>query len=49
LPRQTGDEQSKERYISRFLGHPLIDPVMVMGGFIPEMAAIAGSPGQTMV
>jgi hypothetical protein len=49
LPRQTGDEQSKERYISRFLGNPLIDPVVVMGGFIPEMADIAGSPGKTMV
>jgi hypothetical protein len=27
LPRQTGDEKSKERYISRFLGNPLIDPL----------------------
>jgi hypothetical protein len=49
LPRQTGDEKSKERYISRFLGNPLIDPVVVMGGFIPEIADIAGSPGKTIV
>lgn len=49
LPRRTGDEKSKERYISRFLSNPLIDPVTVMGGFIPEIAEMAGSNGKTII
>ncbi len=49
LPRQTVEEKSKERYISRLLGNDLIVPWTVMGGFIPEIAAIAGSKGKTIV
>src|SRR3954453_23939926 len=49
LPRQTVDEKSKERYISRLLGNDLIVPLTVMGGFIPEIAEIAGSKGKTIV
>jgi hypothetical protein len=49
LPRRTGDEKSKERYISRFLSNSLIDPIAVMGGFIPELAEMAGSNGKTII
>lgn len=49
LPRKTGDEASKERYIRRFLSNPLIDPIAVMVGFIPEIAEMAGSNGKTIV
>src|SRR4051812_38950437 len=49
LPRQTVDEKSKERYISRLLGNDLIVLLTVMGGFIPEIAEIAGSKGKTIV
>jgi hypothetical protein len=49
LPRRTGDEKSKERYISRFLSNRLIDTVAVMGGFIPEIAEMAGSNGKTII
>jgi hypothetical protein len=49
MPRRVGDEKSKERYVSRFLGNRLIDPKAVMGGFIPELAEMAGSGGKTVV
>jgi hypothetical protein len=49
LPRKTGDEASKERYIRRFLSNPLIVPATVMCGFIPEIVAMAGSHGKTVV
>jgi hypothetical protein len=49
LPRRTGDEKSKERYISRFLSNSLIDPITVMGGFIPEIAEMAGSNSKTII
>jgi len=49
LPRKTGDEKSKERFISRLLGNGLIDPNRVMGGFIPEIAEMAGANGKTIV
>lgn len=49
LPRETGDEKSKERYISRFLSNGLIDPVAVMEGFIPELMEMAGSGGKTVI
>jgi hypothetical protein len=49
LPRQTRDAASRFRYIHRWLKNPLIDPQAVMGGFIPEIAALAGANGQTVV
>ena len=49
LPRKTGDEKSKERYISRVLSNTLIDPLAVMNGFIPEMAEMMGAHKKTLV
>jgi Transposase DDE domain len=49
FPRHTGDHKSKERYISRFLSNPLIHPIAVMGSFIPEIAAMAGADGKTVI
>jgi len=49
LPRQACDDKSKERYISRLLGNRLIEPLAVMRGFIPELAALAGAGGKTVV
>jgi hypothetical protein len=49
LPRKTGDLKSKERYINRFLSNPLINPVTVMGGFIPEIAEMAMTNGKTII
>lgn len=49
LPRRVGDDKSKERYISRLLGNALIEPLTVMGGFIPEIAGMAGSNGRTVI
>jgi len=49
LPRATRDAASRFRYIHRWLKNPLIDPLAVMGGFIPEIAALAGANGQTVV
>jgi len=49
LPRRTGDKKSKERYISRFLSNRLIDPIAVMGGFIPEIVTMAGAEGKTVI
>lgn len=49
LPRQNCDAKSKERYISRFLSNPLISPLDVMGGYIPEIVEMAGSSDQTVI
>jgi len=49
LPRRTGDEASKERYIRRFLSNPLIAPLVVMRGFIPEIAEVTGTNGKIIV
>jgi hypothetical protein len=49
LPRQTKDAESRYRYIHRWLKNPLIDPSTAMGGFIPEVALLAGSHGKTIV
>lgn len=43
------DEKSKERFISRVLSNALIDPLDVMEGFIPELAAMQSSQGCTIV
>jgi hypothetical protein len=49
LPRKTGDEKSKERFISRFLSNGLIDSVSVMRGFIPEIVEMLSGNGQTII
>jgi hypothetical protein len=37
LPRETGKEKSKERYISRVLSNPLIEPSKVIAGYLPDI------------
>src|SRR3954464_63242 len=37
------------RYVSRLLANPLISPLRVMQGFIPEIAEMAGSNGKTII
>lgn len=49
LPRKTIDSKSRERYISRLLSNKLINPIMVMGGFIPELIEMSGSNGKTVI
>jgi Transposase DDE domain len=49
LPRRKVDDKSKERYLSRLLASPRISPLAVMQGFIPEIAAMAGSKGKTII
>jgi hypothetical protein len=49
LPRKTGDEKSKERYISRLLSNTLIKPTSVMHGFIPEIMEMAASGCKTII
>jgi hypothetical protein len=49
LPRQTKEAESRYRYLQRWLKNSLIDPRTVRGGFIPEMALLAGSHGKTIV
>lgn len=49
LPRQTGDEKSKERFISRVLSNPLIDPIKVMHGFIPDIVAKLTQNGKSLI
>jgi len=49
LPRTTGDEKSKERYISRLLSHERINPSEVMQGYIPQLARILTQNGATLV
>src|SRR3954453_1165612 len=49
LPRRNVDDKSKERYLSRLLANPLIAPLAVMQGFIPELAEMARSNGKTVI
>src|SRR5271154_1546001 len=49
LPRHTKDAESRYRYIHRWLKNPLIDPLAAMGGFIPEIAEVAGANGKTII
>lgn len=49
LPRRNVDDKSKERYVSRLLANPLISPLTVMQGFIPEIAEMAGANGKTII
>jgi hypothetical protein len=48
LPRDS-DAKSKERYISRWLSNPKIDPTQAMAGFMPEILLSAGSGDRTVV
>lgn len=49
LPRRKVDDKSKERYVTRRLANPLISPLRVMQGCIPEIAEMAGSNGKTII
>jgi hypothetical protein len=49
LPRRHVDDKSKERYVRRRLANPLISPLRVMPGFIPEMAEMAGANGKSIL
>src|SRR3954463_2223500 len=49
LPRRHVDDKSKERYVRRRLANPLISPLRVMPGFIPEMAEMAGANGKSIM
>lgn len=49
LPRKTGDSKSKERYISRALSNPLIDPLNVMKGYIPEVLQKLSASGAVII
>jgi hypothetical protein len=49
LPRKTGDEKSKERFMSRVLANSLIDPFAVMQGFIPEILEMMHANGKVVV
>lgn len=49
LPRHTKDADSRYRYINRWLKNPLIDPLSVMRGFVPEVLSMAASGGKTVV
>lgn len=49
LPRQTGDEKSKERFISRVLSNRLIDPIKVMRGFVPELVSKLTLHGESLI
>jgi hypothetical protein len=49
LPHQTKEAESRYRYLHRWLKNPLINPLAAMGGFIPEMALLAGRHGKVIV
>jgi hypothetical protein len=49
LPRNACNREAKERYIMRFLANPLICPVQVMGGFVPELLDRLSQQGETIV
>jgi len=49
LPRQTKDADSRYRYINRWLKNPLIDPLRVMTGFVPELLHMVARGGKTAV
>ena len=49
LPRVDCADKSKEQYVSRFLSNPLVAPVRVMEGFVPEIIRHAARNGQTVI
>ena len=46
---QTKDADSRYRYIHRWLKNPLIDPLRVMAGFVPEILAQSAFGDKTAV
>ena len=49
LPRKVKSDEERYRYINRLLSNPRIDPVLVMGGYVPEVIDKLLSNGQTIV
>jgi|SRR3989338_117230 len=49
LPRTVKSPEESYRYINRWLSNPLIDPVQVMKGFIPEIIQGLTREGQVAV
>lgn len=49
LPPQTGDPKSKERFISRLLSNPLIQPLKVMEGYVPEILTKLSTSGAVVI
>lgn len=49
LPRNECNREAKERYIMRFLANPLVCPLHVMGGFVPELLENLSRQGETIV
>ena len=49
LPRTVEKEESKQRYIWRFLSHPCIDPMRVMEGVVPHLIQSVTQNGETAV
>jgi hypothetical protein len=49
LPRQTGKDQSKERYIGRLLGNWLIDDFLVMRSFAQELIGLQAKQKLTVI
>src|ERR1700743_2181074 len=49
LARPECSEKAKEHYISRFLANPLILPIRVMGGFVPEILQKLSIQGKVVV
>jgi Transposase DDE domain len=49
LPRTDCSEKAKENYISRFLANPLILPIRIMGGFVPEVLQKLSANQEIMV
>lgn len=49
LPRTVEQEESKQRYLWRFLSNPAIDPLRVMGGVMPHLMESVTQKGETVV
>lgn len=49
LPRKVKDDESRWRYIFRWLNNDKINPMKVMEGFIPEILELITAQGQTAI
>ena len=49
MPRHECDKKSKERYINRFLSNKSLDPIQVMGGFVPELIEMHAQGNKTVI
>ena len=49
LPRRTKEAASRYRSLPRWLKNPWLDRLAALGGFIPEMALLAGCRGKPLV